>query len=70
VASDGFDLVDSVPDDYDDEVKVLVHGDMVMLSLPPDVSAVAFTAEGRDRFAKAWAEAESQAEAHEAASGE
>lgn len=64
MASSGFEVIDSIPDDYDDEVTVSFVGDTVMLGLPEGCSAVAFSAEGRDRFAKAWAEAERRAEAH------
>ena len=68
--SSGLDLIDSVPDDFGDEIEVQVHGGTVLLGLPENITAVAFAnAAQRDRFARAWAEAERRAEAHEAVSG-
>lgn len=60
-------VIDRVPDDDGDEITVGVLGGKVIL----DASTVPvhLGADGRDRFAKAWAEAERQAEAHAAAHG-
>ena len=55
--------VDEIPDGSGDYISVGVLGDHVVLYINDGIG-VFLGAEQRDRFAKAWAEAERQAEAH------
>lgn len=67
-------LFDTVTDDDGDAVAVLAYGGLVILRSiersSGNVQEVFLDASLRRRFTLAWGMAESQAEAHEAASGD
>jgi len=61
----GYAPVDVITDQTGDKIAVSVIGDLVCLRVneKDDTPMVWLNAEDRDRFAKAWAEAERRAEA-------
>ena len=67
-----FSVVDEIADSDGDRIAVEVMGPNAYLTVTSHgfAACVRLEAEDRDRFAKAWAEAERRAEAHEVASDE
>jgi hypothetical protein len=63
VVSNAFEVIDTIDDEYGDTCMISRVGDRVHITLEEGVSTISFDAERRDRFAKAWAEAERRAEA-------